>query len=483
MKKMKLYRETSNRIAALVLAGVFTATSFTMTGCSKNEDKTLDTSIVIVDDEQNNYNITNDEIKDLFPTLNDDLIKNTSLIMLLDEIAKEDENGKINADEISKYKAKIDVDNMMNDFNAFLNILEQSMIEEEKLISINSIVLESDEEILSKIEKITSNIINGNKEDIKTNFDLITKLFVNEKEITFDELTFSIRDLSYSGREVASAYARTAAYFAKEYITDKEYENLDRRTNDQNSKPYIKTKLEILSNDMDEKSLIEVNSIFSKEYKISKNTINDKINMDANSIEVLVNYLNIEYLNSDKISNKDKKSILGEYSDEEVSDAILNVSAITEYNAQNTNDVILLSNMLIDSYKETEKGKVDKAVLDYIQFNSVMLLNTTDENTTSKELMNNPYFKNMYKYFTRQDFTQKYSKENEVNVTYQNISDGTKLISDMVVYYTLNKRNNIFEVEGYETEINANLTYSIQGLQNIILGECKKIDINEYIKK
>jgi hypothetical protein len=139
--------------------------------------------------------------------------------------------------------------------------------------------------------------------------------------------------------------------------------------------------------------------------------------------------------------------------------------------------------MLVDSYKETEKGKVDKAVLDYIQFNSVMLLNTTDENTTSKELMNNPYFKNMYKYFTRQDFTHKYNKENEVNVTYQNISDGTKLISDMVVYYTLNKRNNIFEVEGYETEINANLTYSIQGLQNIILGECKKIDINEYVKK
>ena len=44
--------------------------------------------------EQLAINAVKDGIKELFPTLNEDLVKNTTLIMLLDELSKEDENGK-----------------------------------------------------------------------------------------------------------------------------------------------------------------------------------------------------------------------------------------------------------------------------------------------------------------------------------------------------------------------------------------------------
>jgi hypothetical protein len=241
--------------------------------------------------------------------MNNEIVENASIIILLDQIKNENENGKISADIISKFKAKIDVDNMMDDFNSFLNELEQSMIEQKELLVTSNLVIDEDEKILSKIEKITLSIIEGDANTKKTNYDLIYKLFVEEDEITYDGLTFKVRDLSYSGRALAATYARTADTFAKDYVSKAKREKLDARTNDQNNKAYIKTDLEVLANQIDEKSLVDVNKEFTSEYSSTKDLINGKINVTDESVEDLVEYLNLEYLNSDRVATKDKNSV------------------------------------------------------------------------------------------------------------------------------------------------------------------------------
>ena len=111
-----------------------------------------------------------------------------------------------------------------------------------------------------------------------------------------------------------------------------------------------------------------------------------------------------------------------------------------------------------------------------------MLLNTTKAESTQKEIYNNLYFQNLYKYFTKQNFTHKYSEDNEVTVNYQDVSDGAKLIANEIVSYTLNQRSNILGFEGYEEKINTNLTETIQYVQNVVTGECEKVELNEFVK-
>ena len=482
MRKFKLDKITSTRLSALAMAGMIFVS---MAGCKNNKqvDETVPTTIVVeYENEKNLVTLTRTNIKVLFPTMNEDVVNNASLVILLDEVAKADENEKINANVISNFKARIDTDNMMSDFNSFLDTVEQSMIENQTLVSTSNLVIEEDREILSKIELITSNIINGTKEEKETNFDLIYTLFVKEDEITYNGLTFDVRDLSYSGRAIASAYARTSAYFAKDYITEEEYSKIDDRTNNQNNKAYIKTKLEILSNDMQEKSLVDVNKLFKDEYEVTSLTIDGKVNVEEESIKNLVNYTNLEYLDSDKVSNKDKNAILGEYTEEKVSDTLLTIDAITKYNSSNTDNIILLSNLLVDDYKETETGKLDKVALDYIQFNSIMLLNTTTEESTKEEVYNNKYFQNLYKYFTKQNFAHKYDENTEVTVNYQDVSDGAKFIANEVILYTLNQRQVVFGYEDYEEKITTNLTETIQYVQNVVTGECEKVEVEEFVK-
>ena len=144
--------------------------------------------------------------------------------------------------------------------------------------------------------------------------------------------------------------------------------------------------------------------------------------------------------------------------------------------------MIPLSILLVDEYAKTESGKIDKTTLDYIQFNSTKFLAKTEENTNSKDLFNKGPFQNIYKYMRKDNFTHKYS-DISVDVIYHNISDGTKFVANEVVYYTLNKRPNIFIYTGYEEKINMNLEESIQYIQNAITGECEKVEIVEFIKK
>ena len=233
---------------------------------------------------------------------------------------------------------------------------------------------------------------------------------------------------------------------------------------------------------MEEKSLVDVNKLFNGEYEVTKLTIDGKVNAEEESVKNLVNYINLEYLDSDKVSNKDRNTTLGEYTDEKVSDTLLTIDAITKYNNINTNDIILFSNLLVDDYKETETGKLDKVALDYVQFNSIMLLNTTTKESTKEEVYNNKYFQNLYKYFTKQNFTHNYDEKTEVTVNYQDVSDGAKLIANEIVIYTLKQVPHVLEYPGYEEKISTNLTETIQYVQNVVTGECEKVELEEFVK-
>lgn len=482
MKNYKLYKNTSKRIAALTMVGVLSISGLVV-GCGKKQNDTKDTTKVTVDNAiTNKYDNTKSGIITLFPAINKDVAHNASLVMLLSEIAKEDENGKLNADAISNFKSKIDTDNMMDDFNSFLDMLEQAMIEEQKVIEVNNLVAFNDSEIISNLEAITHNIIIGDKETKKSNFNIIYKLFVEEEKVNVNGMDIDIRDLSYSGRAVAESYARTSAYYARNYITKEQYNKIDNRTNSQNNKAYIKTDLEILRNQMDEKSSIDVISAFDKEYKETKNNLTGKVNLNNEDTENLVNIMNLEYLDSDKVAIKDKNTILGRYDEENVSNVLVSIDAITKYNQDNQDKLILLSNMIIEDYSKTETGKLDKVVLDYIQFNTIMLLNTTTEQSTFEEIFANPYFENIYKALTKQNMTHKYGDGTEVDINYQGISNSVKVAVNEMIIYVINQRPNIKNGKGFEERANSNLTESMQYIQNTIMGECKKVESKQFIK-
>jgi len=484
MKKFKLDKNTSKRISTLIMAGMLVISSGITTGCSSKKEETKTNTNVTKEDKTltNEYNNVKEGIESLLPTMNEEIVENTSLIIMLDEIAKEDENGKISVDNISVFKNKIDADNMMDDFNSFLDTLEQQMIEENKVKVTSDIVLEKDSEILSKIEKLTSNIINGDKEIVKTNFNIMYNLFVEEDKVTVDGLSFEIRELSYSGRAIAQAYARTAAYYSRNYISEKKYEKIDDRTNNQNNKAYIKQTLEILDNNMLEKSEDKIVSLFEHEYEETAANLDGKLNVSVVNIENLVNTLNLEYLNSEKVSTKDKNDVLGEYNDSKVTNTLLTIDAITRYNQENQNNLILLSSMLVDNYGKTATGKLDKVALDYIQFNTIMFLKTTNENSSFEEIFNNVYFKKLYKALTKQNLVHKYNDGSSVTINYQEISNSSKIAINEIIVYVMNQRPNIKKGKGFEDKGISNLTESIQYIQNVMTGECYKVDIEEFVK-
>ena len=252
MRKFKIDKNLSTRIASLSMAGMIFVTTIGLTGCSKKEENNNEsTSIQIMVED------TNNKIATLLPETNEEIMDTVTLMLLLNLLAPKDENEKISADTISKFKSNIDADDMINEFNSFLDIVEQKAILEGELEKISSVLpdeLSTDRLILSNLEMIVENIIkysdDNNKDGVIKEFNKIYKLFVQEKQIELNSITFEIRDLTYSSRAVANMYAETAAYYARNYITEKEYKKIDDRTNDQNSKAYLKSILEILDNQM-----------------------------------------------------------------------------------------------------------------------------------------------------------------------------------------------------------------------------------------
>lgn len=486
----KLDKNISRRISALVLAGFITVSC---SGCkSKNvqNDENL-TSIVVLND--GSIDLTKDRLTRLFPDLNPDTINNFTLIMLIDSIAKEDENGKIHSDVISQYKNKIDSDNMMSDFNSLLDELEMNMIKDGAVIRISDVLpyeYSFDAEALGAIESLTQEAINFSSgkdvEKLEEIFSKIYDLVVLEKEVDVYGVTFSIRDLGYGNRAVALAYARTIAYYCRNYIDEEKLVEIDNRTNDQNNKAYIKTILEILANEMDEKSEANVQEIFDQKYSSVSKNLEDKLSLNFESIVELVNYVNLKYLNSDKVSKSDKNDILGEYDDSKVSDAILAIDAIHTYNlglSSSDESQFVYSNLLLGEYKNTTSGQIDSTALDYVQYNSIMLLKTVSESSDFNTIFNNPYFQNIYKYFTKQNFSHTYGNGEQVNINWQDISDGTNFVCYEIIRFTLSKLPNIDYLDNFNEIAIENLSQSIQYIQNTIMGECEKVDIKEFVKQ
>lgn len=485
MRKFKIDKNLSRRIAALSAAGIIFVTG--LTGCKSKENKTetVSTSIITMVDD------TTNKIDAILPEASDEVVDNASIMLLLDIIARKDENGKISADVISEFKSKLDVDDMMSEFTSFLDMIGFNAKEAgivEKVSTVLPVELNNDKVILSNIETILENIIKyskeGNKDGVVIEFNKIYTLFVEEKEIEINGTTFEIRDLTFPSRAVATTYAETAGYYAINYVTEDKLTKLDERTNDQNNKAYIKEKLEILANQMEENSQVDVISLFNAKYVEVANLLNGKVNLSESTIKNLVNYMNLKYLSGDKVATKDMNALVGEYDDKKVTEVITAIEAINTYNFNNQSKIIPLSTFLVDEHLKTDTGKTDKIALDFVQYNTIML-NNTDDVKTYKELSNNPYFKNVFKYFTKQGFTHVTRNENgeQVNddIVWQHISDGVNFVNYQVILNSLNKLPKVDNIDNYKSVTEENFGESIQYIQNTIMDECKKVETKEYI--
>ena len=485
MYNIKINKQMLTRIGALVASGIILVPG--LAGCKKKESKPeINSSIVtLVED-------TNSKIYIILPEASDEIVDNASLMLLLDIIAKKDENGKISADVISEFKSKLDVDDMMSEFNSFLDMLGSNIKTSDKVAKVSTVLpeeLKNDKIILTNIETILENIIKyskeGNKNGVVTEFNKIYTLFVEEKEIDINGTTFEIIDLTFPSRAVATKYAETAAYYSRNYISKDKYNKIDERTNDQNNKAYIKSKLEILANQMEEKSEVDVINLFNKKYDEVSNLLNGKVNLSNDTIKNIVNYVNLKYIDSDKVSTKDMNILLGEFDDDKVNDALICIEAINTYNFNNQKSIIPFSSFLVDNYLATETGKTDKLALDFVQFNTIMLNNTVTTEVDFATLNGNPYFKNVFNYFTKQNLTHtvdESGKKVDNEIIWQHISNGANFVNYQIILNSLNKMPNVQNKDNYLEKAQANLGESIQYIQNTIMGECQKVDITEYVK-
>ena len=490
MKNVKFYNVKA-KITALVLTATIAGT---MIGCSKTtkENNTVPEStpaIVQVVDE------TNNKIESIMPEMNDEITNNTSIILLLDLIASKDANGKVSAEDMSKLKSRIDADNMVRDFNNFQDNLQKKMLEEKKVIRISEVLpeeLAQDKTILSQIEDILENIFNAtNKEEALTHFDKLYSLFALGKELEIDGVNYKISDLTLVSRAIANTYAETGTVQSRNYITEDQAKVMDKVLNDQNNKAEIRTRLEVLYNLMDSKSAIDVEATFNAKYEEITKKLEGKVNLTPEVIKDLVNYANMKYLESDKVTIEDKNKVVKDYSDEKVNDVLLGIEAILKYSIDHSDDAIRLSNLYIDAYKETDSGKTDTVATDFAESNSIYLSNTKDlaldenGNINYNKLRNNPYFANTITYLTKDNFTHSQKQDDEIietNIIWNEISNGANLVNNMIVLATLrslpeysNQENNIEIAE-------SNLIEAIKANEKSVLGECIIKDYTVFVK-
>ena len=483
-------------LASVLLAITMIAGSLTLSGCVQEQNASDTTSTTIsYQNEDDMISTLKGELKKIAPDIDDEKLEDTALILSLNLIAQKDENGKIRSDIMDYFKNKVDADSMMDNFNSFQDNIETNMITEEKIICVSSVLpdeLKEDKEILGYIETICGNILDaskkGDKEKVNIEFDKIYTLFVDEDKLTMNGTEFEIRDLNYSERAIAEVYARCSAYFARNYVKKSKLDAVDKRTNGQNNKAYIKETLAVMSNNIDEVSDIDVIGEFNTKYGAFETTLNGKVNTSAGNQKDLVNYINLKYLESTHVSTKDKSQILNDYEEEQVKDTILIVDAITKYNETHQTEMILFSSLLVEDYLKTDTGKTDKLALDFIQYNSMMLLKDKENIKDFTTIFNNPYFKNLYMYFTKQDLIYRHKVDGNIiddKIAWQNISDGTNFVNNEIIIYTLKQFPRLkedFENYGFIEKTQANLMESIQYVQNVVTGECQKADSKEYVK-
>jgi len=476
----------ARRITSFALMGTITLGAVTLTSCNKQETK--ENEFI---NEEALVNSLKNSLKTLVPEATDEVVEDTALILLLDVLAPKDANEKMDAKIISHFKSIINEDVMMENFNSFLTMYEDSILLDNKKADLSSALpesLEKDKLILSHIENITNTILNStDSKVINAEFNKLYTLFVNpspENKITVDGLEFGIRDLSYGVRAIAQSYPRLVISYepVKEIIPEEKREKIDARTNNQDNKAYIKSDLKVLANQVVETSEIDVVGAFNSHYLAMENYIDCKVNLSRGEINNLVNVLNLNYLSSDKVSTADRNKILGRYDNEKINTAIESIVAIDKYNHKNQNEMLTYSEMLLGEYKKTPQGRIDAVALDFIQYNSEMLLNTTTKKSTFNEVFNNPYFQNIYKYLTKQDFTHKYPDGTTYNISWQEISDEANLYNNLIVLLRINELPNIKGKDSYLEKAKMNLGESVQAIQITITGECEKVNIIEFIK-
>ena len=490
-KKNKKAKRLISLLMAFVMLG-----SVLLAGCgSKKVDNTNSTTAVVAyQKEDNMISALKAKLKEIAPEMTDEKITDTALILTLNLIAQKDENGKIKYDIMDHFKNKVDTDSMMDNFNSFEDVIETNMITENKFVSVAATLpdeLKEDREILGYIEQITKNImdasIRGDKETVNSEFNKIYTLFVDEDKLTIDGTEFEVRDLSYSVRSIAEAYARCAAYYGRNYVKEDKLNAVDKRTNQQNNKAYIKEMLAVMANGIDEVSDTAVVDEFNAKYASFEQLLNGKINTSAGNQRDLVNYINLKYLESTHVSTKDKNTILNDYDEKQIDDTILTIDSITKYNETHQTEMVLFSSLLVKDYLNTDTGKTDKLALDFIQYNSMMLLKDKESIKDFTTIFNNPYFKNIYMYFTKQDLTYRHKVDGKVVddlIAWQDISDGTNFVNNEIIIYTLKQFPHLkadFENYGFIEKTQTNLTESVQYVQNVLTGECQKTDY-QYVK-
>ena len=220
MKNYKLSKEGSKKFISTILALELLFSTVGFSSCSKKEID--DVSVENVEETNSSLDIVISRIKGLNLDLDDRTITDASIVLLLSEVAKRDENGKISPSILETYKNTFNKDAVLEDFDTFLSRIENAMLYE-KFISVADILpyeMENDKVILKDIEKIAEDALNNkdNKEVVIEKFNEIYKLFVEEKEVN----GYKVRDLNFSIRAVAYSYAREVAYLARNYITDEE---------------------------------------------------------------------------------------------------------------------------------------------------------------------------------------------------------------------------------------------------------------------
>ena len=440
--------------------------------------------------EEEMVNSTKEKIYSLNIAIDDDtVVLDSSLMLLLSLLAKEDENGKISAETINHFKSIVNVNTMINNYDTLLNKIENGMINNRfvYLSDVLPIELVDSKGILRNIENIAKHAYDNpdNKEIILEAFDKMYTLFVEEKELD----GFKVRDLPYSLRAAASSYAREVTLLARNYASNEKLNAMDKRTNDQNNRSYMVNILSIVSNQIVDKSEIDVVNTFEDYYEAFHTVISPIVNTNEETEKDLVNYINITYLTSDKVSTKDRNTLVGEYDENKVTSVFELIDAITKYNYSSQNNYFGFEALLV------EKNEYDVLALKFIESNSRRLLNTINQDTTYEDLRINPYYDNLCKFITKLEngFEHTYKDENGNEVTktilYQNVSDSVVFVCDEIIRYTLSlvkdkqnlKDNEILET--YYNQATTNSVYMIQYLQNTIYGECEKVDEKVYFKK
>ena len=291
---MKLYKAQSKKnkravgLASTLLSIIMIGSGLGLAGCTDEDTKNNNVQETKqVNSYKNEENIIS-KLKLELKEMTEEKLNDTALILSLSLIAKENENGKIRSDIMDYFKNKVDVDSMMDNFNSFEDVIETNMITENKFVSVSKSLpkeLKEDSEILGYIENIVNNVMNaslkGDKKVVNAEFNKIYTLFVDEDKLNINGTEFEVRDLNYAERSIAEAYARCAAYYGRNYVKENKLKAVDKRTNQQNNKAYIKETLSIMANNIDEVSDTNVIEEFNAKYSALEQLLNGKVNTSS----------------------------------------------------------------------------------------------------------------------------------------------------------------------------------------------------------